>query len=133
MDSTTALYAFPEIKALVSAYVTQKNLVNPREQQYVNLDDVLVSVLQSGGRVSRAEAPPEFMKREELTRKLADKMQAWHEIQPEDKDAIVRCATPPHLFLFSLNTRSQERPAEANLGSDKDTAGSQGVYAHHKL
>jgi translation initiation factor 2D len=101
--STTALYALPEIKALVSAYVAENNLVNPHGQQYVNLDALLVSALHSsGGKPNRSEAPPEFLKREELARKLADKMQAWHEIQPEDKETVIRCDHHLRDSLMSL-------------------------------
>jgi translation initiation factor 2D len=67
-------------------HISANNLVNARDQAYVNVaaDNVLATVLGAGG--------SEFMKREELIRRVLEKMQAWHEIRIEGKDPLLKCA-----------------------------------------
>ncbi|KAL0952792.1 hypothetical protein HGRIS_007017 [Hohenbuehelia grisea] len=79
--STTALYTLSEIRAAINHYVTDKQLINPREQQYINVDEVLRAAMQGKG-----DQSPEFMKRDEITRHVVNKMQAWHSVTPEGKE-----------------------------------------------
>jgi len=84
--STSALYTLPEIKVIVNDYVTTKGLVNAREAQYINVDALLVSTLRS----AKSNEEIEFLKRNDLFKRISDKMQSWYEIQAEGKDHVVK-------------------------------------------
>lgn len=88
-----------EIRTLLSSYVTTHNLINLREQAYINLDDLLYSCVSSktegkgkGKDVDPEEAVSKFMKRDELTRSVVERMQSWHEIRVEGKDPVTKYA-----------------------------------------
>lgn len=98
-----------EIRALLSSYITTHNLVNLREQAYINLDDLLFSFVSSKtkGKTKSKDVEPEppmskFMKRDELTRTVLEKMQSWYEIRVQGKDPITKYAKYL-LFLVSTN------------------------------
>lgn len=85
------------MKAVINDYITSKNLVNPREQAYINLDALLVSCVSatpSKGKSKEKETATqekvEFMKRDELTKGFVGKMQSWHEVIVEGKEPIVK-------------------------------------------
>lgn len=88
------LYSLPEIKLLLNNYISSHNLVNARDQAYINLDSLLLSCVsaKSKGKSKKddeAEVPIlEFMKRDELAKKVAGQMQSWHEIKIEGKDPM---------------------------------------------
>lgn len=84
---TSTLYTLPEIKALVNTYIATHDLVNPNDQAYINIDPLLLSTLSS----KNATEPLEFLKRDDLVKKLVEKMQPWYEIRVEGKDPIVKC------------------------------------------
>jgi hypothetical protein len=44
------------------------------------------------------------LRREEIAKRLVDKMQSWYEIQPEGKDVILKCT--PHCLLSTPLTTS---------------------------
>ncbi|KAH9477154.1 Eukaryotic translation initiation factor 2D [Psilocybe cubensis] len=96
--SKSDLYTIPEIRSLVNNYITSHNLVNAREQAYINLDELLyscVSVKQkakSKSKESESETP-QFMKRDELTKKIIAKMQSWYEIRPDGRDPVTKKGT----------------------------------------
>ncbi|EIN05784.1 hypothetical protein PUNSTDRAFT_91371 [Punctularia strigosozonata HHB-11173 SS5] len=83
----SAMYSLTDIKTILNGYVAAKNLVNQREQQYINVsvDDVLAGALSS-----KNAPPPDFMKREDICKLLSEKMQAWYKLQPEGKDVVVK-------------------------------------------
>ena len=66
------------------AYIAAKSLANPNDQSYLNLgsDNVLLTSLGS--------PVEEFMKRDEVFRRLLDRMQLWHEIRVEGKDRVLK-------------------------------------------
>jgi translation initiation factor 2D len=80
--STAALYTAPELKALLAAYVADKQLVNARDQGFVDAgaDNTLVTALGLG-------PDDEFLRREALLERLTARMQPWHEV-----GAVRRCA-----------------------------------------
>ncbi|EJD04970.1 uncharacterized protein FOMMEDRAFT_120229 [Fomitiporia mediterranea MF3/22] len=88
-QDTKALYTLPQIKETINLYVSTNSLVNANQQQFVNVDDLLQDVLSSkgGGEV------PEFMKREELARRLSEKMQAWYRVEVDGKEPVLKKGT----------------------------------------
>ena len=95
--SKSTLYLMTEIRALLTSYITTHNLVNPREQAYINLDDLLYSFVsaKSKGKAKSKDLEPEptmskFMKRDELVRAVLEKMQSWYEIRVEGKDPVTK-------------------------------------------
>lgn len=86
-NSTSTLYTRSEAKALVNAYIASHNLVNPNDLSYINVDPLLLSTLSSK---STSESL-EFLKRDDLIRRLIDKMQPWYEISVEGNEPIVKC------------------------------------------
>ena len=109
--SPTALYTLPEIKSLLNAYITTHSLVNPREQAYINIDAPLLSCISSNskgkskgkGNAVEQEAwagAMEFVKRDELTAKVVEKMQSWHEVRVEGGDPVLKCVSFSYLFDF---------------------------------
>ena len=86
-----------EIRDLLNSYITIHNLVNLREQAYINLDDLLYSCVsaKTKGKTKNKDVEPEptlskFMKREELIRNVLEKMQSWYEIRVEGKDPVTK-------------------------------------------
>ncbi|KAG8215235.1 hypothetical protein J3R82DRAFT_8781 [Butyriboletus roseoflavus] len=83
------LYTYSDLKSAVNKYVAARQLTNARDQSYVNVgtDEVLLSTVRAKG-----EAPEsvEFLKREDIIRRLSEKMQSWYEVQAEGKDAVLK-------------------------------------------
>ncbi|KAF7329716.1 Eukaryotic translation initiation factor SUI1 family protein [Mycena kentingensis (nom. inval.)] len=89
--NTKTLYEATEVRSLLNAYITANALVNPREQAYINLDALLTDTIAAKGKKGKEiAAPEEFMKREELTKRVLEQMQAWHEIIAPGKDAVTK-------------------------------------------
>lgn len=86
------MYNYSELKSAVNEYVEARQLTNPRDRSYVNVgtDQVLLSTACAKG-----EAPEsiEFLKREDIVRRLSDKMQSWYEVQAEGKDPVLKYVT----------------------------------------
>ncbi|KAG9217736.1 hypothetical protein CCMSSC00406_0003575 [Pleurotus cornucopiae] len=82
--NTSALYTAPEIRAIINQYVQDKQLVNLREQQYINIDETLQKAMQG------SDPDTQFLKRDDLVRFVIGKMQSWHEITPDGKDPILK-------------------------------------------
>jgi translation initiation factor 2D len=82
--SSSTLYTLPEIKAKLNDYIVSRNLMNPNDRSYINVDALLSSTLSS----KTDTEPLEFLKRDELTQRLVDKMQAWYEISVEGKEPV---------------------------------------------
>lgn len=91
-DSSSALYTYSDLKSAVNKYVAARQLTNPRDQSYVNVgtDEALLSTVCAKG-----EAPEsvEFLKRDEVVRRLSEKMQSWYEVQAEGKDTVLKYVT----------------------------------------
>jgi translation initiation factor 2D len=97
-----------EIRALLNSYITTQNLVNPREQAYINLDDLLYSCVSSKtkGKAKSKDVEPEptmsrFMKRDQLTKTVLEKMQSWYEIRVEGKDPVSKYAKLLWIFAYT--------------------------------
>ncbi|TFK37567.1 hypothetical protein BDQ12DRAFT_736100 [Crucibulum laeve] len=90
----STLYTLTEIKSLINEYIASHNLVNAREQAYINLDNLFLSCIVSKSKgKSKGEEPanvPEFMKRDELTKKVVEKMQSWYEVRADGKDLVCK-------------------------------------------
>ena len=88
VPSSEALYSYSDLKSTVNKYVDARQLTNPRDRSYVNVgtDEVLLSAVCAKGKTEGVE----FMKREDVVRRLSDKMQSWYEIQAEGKDPVAK-------------------------------------------
>jgi len=82
---TAWLYTLADIRTTLNAYISAKNLVNAREQQFINVgeDPPLLAAVSN-----KNESGVEFLKREEVLSRLKDHMQSWYEIRVEGKDAV---------------------------------------------
>ena len=80
------MYTLAEIKTLLNEYIVSHNLVNPNDRSYINVDELLLFTLSS----KTNPEPLEFLKRDELTHRLVDKMQAWYEISVEGKEPVIK-------------------------------------------
>ena len=87
--SSSSFYTLPEVKSTVDAYITDNRLINPNDQHYVNIDKLLEDTLRSKANV---DEDLEYLKREELVKRIVEKMQAWHEVQTEGKDIVLKWA-----------------------------------------
>ncbi|OCB85854.1 hypothetical protein A7U60_g6985 [Sanghuangporus baumii] len=90
LDSSTALYARQQLKETLNTYITQHSLVNPNQQQFINIDALLAGVLASKGGGGGSADVPEFLRRDELLKRLVEKMQAWHKVELDGKDPILK-------------------------------------------
>jgi translation initiation factor 2D len=90
--SPSELYSQADVKALLNNYITSKNLVNPRVQAYINLDDALAAcVSKASGKSKNKEATSdsvEYLRRDELVKALLGRMQNWYEVNIPGKDPI---------------------------------------------
>ncbi|KAI1790893.1 eukaryotic translation initiation factor SUI1 family protein [Ganoderma leucocontextum] len=82
---TSELYTISEIKDIVNGYVSSRSLINANDQQYTNVgsDQFLAGAVSSKG-----EDAPEFLKRDEVLKRVRANMQAWHEITVEGGDMV---------------------------------------------
>ena len=82
---TSIVYSGQDVIKTLNEYISTKELVNPHQQQFINIDDTLRAVLATKG-----SEIPEFMKRNELSSLLLEKMQGWYRIEIEGKDTILK-------------------------------------------
>ena len=76
-------------------YVTAQDLVNKRDKSYINLDPLFNACLaaKSGGKskgkgqTTESELP-EFIKRDDLVKRIMAKMQNWYEIRAPGRDPV---------------------------------------------
>ncbi|KAF9256200.1 eukaryotic translation initiation factor SUI1 family protein [Marasmius fiardii PR-910] len=100
MDASLSnLYTLSEVRDLINGYITSQDLVNKFERAYINLNPVLLSCVSAkspgktkkgGGAQDSAqqEGEPEFMKRDELMKKIVGKMQSWYAVVAEGKEVV---------------------------------------------
>ncbi|SJL15774.1 uncharacterized protein ARMOST_19279 [Armillaria ostoyae] len=94
--STSDLYSIPEIRALLNNYITSNDIVNQRDPAYINLDDLLRSCVvakPSSSKKGKEPEPPQshdFMRRDDLYKKVLERMQSWYEVRAEGKDPVVK-------------------------------------------
>ena len=93
------MFAIAEIKDVFNAYVSGKGLINPRDQQYINVSDD--SALFEAISIKNEETP-DFLKREDALRRIRENMQSWHEVRQEGSDPVRKCVRL--MFFGSLLT-----------------------------
>ena len=81
----------------MNGYVSARGLVNANDQQYINVgtDQALAGAVSVKG-----QDTPEFMKRDDVLKRVRVNMQPWHEIRVEGRDTIqkyVLSVICPHL------------------------------------
>ncbi|KAL4071554.1 hypothetical protein V8B97DRAFT_2042362 [Scleroderma yunnanense] len=86
---TSALYTHAELKAAVIKYITTRQLINVHDQSYVNVsqDDLLLETVAGK---NESHESFEFLKREEVVRRLTEKMQSWYEIRAEGREPVLK-------------------------------------------
>ncbi|KAJ7619471.1 eukaryotic translation initiation factor SUI1 family protein [Roridomyces roridus] len=90
--SPKTLYEPTELRTLLNAYITDKGLVNPREQAYVNvgLDPLLLGAVVTPPKKGVPQKEVEFMKRDEVMKGLLDGMQAWYEVRVGGREVVLK-------------------------------------------
>lgn len=105
-SSPSQLYTIPEIRNIVNSYIVSKDLINPHDKAYINLDDTLRHCVQSKApkTISKASSKnknnekatvlddpleSEFLKRDELFRRIIERMQNWYEVNGEVKSVFL--------------------------------------------
>lgn len=87
------LFTQVEIRSIVNGYVTAKQILNPKDQAYVNVteDPSLFDAL-SDTRASERKQLQEigFLRRNEVADGIIKNMQPWYEITGEGKDSVVK-------------------------------------------
>ncbi|KAF9449080.1 hypothetical protein P691DRAFT_668180 [Macrolepiota fuliginosa MF-IS2] len=105
--SVSDVYTLTDIRTLLSNYFTSKQLINKRDPAYINLNPPLLACLSSkttsepkkggkGGKTATADQgvvaenqpPLEFMKRDEMMKKVVEQMQSWYEVKVEGRDPV---------------------------------------------
>ncbi|KAG1171588.1 hypothetical protein G6F70_006871 [Rhizopus microsporus] len=90
-QDTEALYTYVELRTMLTNYIKQKELANPRNQKMVRLNAVLCDALLSKAEYRTIDELP----RDQLLTRLCSKMQPFHTIQlPEQKEPILRKGHP---------------------------------------
>jgi len=82
-----------EIRSIINEYVTAKQILNPKDQAYVNVteDSVLFDALSDLKASERKQLQETgFLRRNEVVDKIIDNMQPWYEIAGEGKDPVVK-------------------------------------------
>ena len=82
-----------EIKTIVNGYVKAKQLLNPKDQAYVNVteDSVLLDALSNLKASERKQLQEfEFLRRNEVADRIIGNMQPWFEIAGEGKESAVK-------------------------------------------
>jgi translation initiation factor 2D len=86
------LYTPSEVRTILFEYVQAKDLINTNNKAYVNLDDALVSCLatksKAKGQAAEPEPPTDFVKRDDLVKRVLAKMQGWYEVAAPGRDPV---------------------------------------------
>ncbi|KAJ3869395.1 eukaryotic translation initiation factor SUI1 family protein [Lentinula novae-zelandiae] len=102
--NTSNLYTHPEVRSLLDSYITARQLVNPHDQAYINLDAALTLCVapqskskssknkksSTEGAESRPQTQSEFMKRDELVKKVFAAMQDWYEVKRSGNEGVTK-------------------------------------------
>ncbi|KAF9074609.1 hypothetical protein BDP27DRAFT_1416022 [Rhodocollybia butyracea] len=103
--STSNLYSVSEVRSLLNTYIATEQLVNPHDQAYINVDARLAFCIASKGKPSKNKnkassselesTEVEFLKRDELMKKVMDKMQSWYEVKAEGFEVVKKGKLSP--------------------------------------
>ncbi|TFK47137.1 hypothetical protein OE88DRAFT_1637122 [Heliocybe sulcata] len=138
-QQASILFLLPDLRMLLNSYITSHNLINANQQQFINVseDPVLLSAItgplpgKSKGSDADTHADLEFLKREDIIKRLVERMQAWYEIQVDGKAGEVKKGVLPPITL-TMKSRQNKRktvtvvtglePFAAVVGSAEDVA-----------
>ncbi|KIK64969.1 hypothetical protein GYMLUDRAFT_56467 [Collybiopsis luxurians FD-317 M1] len=137
--SPSELYTSNQLRSLLNAYIAAKQLVNPHDQAYINLDELLAECVSSskgdgggkssgksgggasGGRKVKSKSDGkemekrsnvEFMKRDELLKGIVDKMQPW---RTEEEVGMVRLLPSMCAMLYDGGVADASVPFRSPL------------------
>ena len=123
-SSPKSLYTPTEIRSLIFDYVAKQDLINKADKSYIDLDELLRSPLEvKAGKGKQPQAVGDFVKRDELVKKIMAKMQNWYEVQPPGKDPIQKQVFRTHAFISHSLYFVQKRGIEANSSGHQDQTG----------
>jgi len=94
-------------------------LLNPRDQAYVDVvtDPALLEGLSDGKSKEKEKlCAVEFMKRDEVAKKLVEQMQAWYEIRGEGKDTVLNRKGTLDPISIVVKTRQGKRASTIITG-----------------
>ncbi|KAI0084693.1 eukaryotic translation initiation factor SUI1 family protein [Irpex rosettiformis] len=82
---TQDLYTLADVRQILNSYIEAKQLINAHDQQYVNVveDDALLRAISIKG-----QDMPDFMKRDDVIKKIQRNMQSWYEIKTEGNEPV---------------------------------------------
>ncbi|KAI0742631.1 eukaryotic translation initiation factor SUI1 family protein [Daedaleopsis nitida] len=82
---TSGLYTIANIQDVVNGYISSRGLINANDQQYINVgtSQALAEAVSKKG-----EDTPEFLKRDEVLKRIRAHMQSWYEIRVEGRDPV---------------------------------------------
>ncbi|KZT25056.1 hypothetical protein NEOLEDRAFT_1093490 [Neolentinus lepideus HHB14362 ss-1] len=116
-QEASTLFLLADLRIFLNAYITSHNLVNAHQQQFINVseDPVLLSAITGplpGKPKPREEgnspADTDFLKREDIMKRLVERMQAWHEIRVDGKSGVVKKGVLPPVTL-TMKSRQNKR------------------------
>jgi len=82
-----------DVRSIVNGYVTAKQLLNSRDQAYVNVteDSTLLDALSDLKASERRQLQETgFLRRNEVVDKIVGNMQPWFEITVEGRDPVIK-------------------------------------------
>ncbi|KAH9916268.1 eukaryotic translation initiation factor SUI1 family protein [Epithele typhae] len=82
---TSEMYSIADIETIVNEYIATKRLVNPNDQQYINVGLETAFALAVA---KKGENELEFVKRDDVLKRVCANMQAWHEIGGDDRKTV---------------------------------------------
>lgn len=87
--STSDMYTITDITEIVNDYISSHGLINPNDQQYINVgtDQALASAVSIKGQDA------EFLKLDVVLKRVRTNMQAWYEIRLEGREVIRKYVT----------------------------------------
>jgi translation initiation factor 2D len=118
-SSPSSLYTPTEVRSLIFDYVAQQGLINKADKSYIDLDELLRSPLEvKAGKGKQPQAIGDFIKRDELVKRIMAKMQNWYEVQPPGKDPVQKSVFRTYAFISRNSLSPQKGTVEADTGSD---------------
>lgn len=128
-----------DIRTLLNSYIASKNLVNPNVQAYINIDPLLSECINAEGRRKKKQSSvseeqnllSDYMKRDELLKKVVEKMQDWYEISREG-EVSQKCGVS-RVAVMCADESSQERLAETDFGGCQGEARKESLDADYGI
>lgn len=110
--------------------MSSKGLVNPRDQQYINVgeDPPLLEAI-----AVKNEDSPDFMKRDDILKRIRANMQSWHEVGLEGGDTVRKLVSSHAGSIPLLMNVIQERVGEAHFNRGEATTRAQSRHSRYGL